>query len=175
MNGTLKKLLAEDEPAPFAVEQEQGGSPFLITCDHAGRRLPRQPRHARPAATRIRSPHRLGHRRLGVARLLGRALDAFTIHQIYSRLVIDCNRDPAVDSSIVTVSEATRDSRATGGLSAEERQARAREIFWPYHERIAAALDRRARAERADGADRRAQLHAGVQGRRAALACGRAL
>ncbi len=48
----------------------------------------------------ISAPARLSHR-------LAQALDAFTIHQTYSRLVIDCNRDPAVETSIVTVSEST--------------------------------------------------------------------
>ena len=148
MNGTLKKLLAEDEPAPFVIEQEQGGSPFLITCDHAGRRLPRRLGNLGLPDAELDRHIAWDIGASEVARQLGRSLDAFTAHQIYSRLVIDSNRDPSVDSSIVTVSEAT-EVPGNRGLSADERQARLREIFWPYHERIAAELDRRARAKRA--------------------------
>ena len=137
------KLLTVNEPAPFAVEQADGGSPFFITCDHAGRRLPQK-------LGRLGLPEAEFDRHIAwdigaseVAHRLGRALDAFTIHQIYSRLAIDANRDPSVESSIATVSEAT-EIPGNRGLSGEERQARAREIFWPYHDRIAAELDRRA-------------------------------
>jgi predicted N-formylglutamate amidohydrolase len=142
------KLLAADEPAPFAVEQEHGGSPFLITCDHAGRRLPRRLGNlGLPDVELLR--HIAWDIGAGeVARQLGQALDAFAIQQIYSRLAIDSNRDPSVESSIVTVSEAT-EIPGNRGLSDAERQARAREIFWPYHERIAAELDHRGRAKRA--------------------------
>ena len=34
-------LLALDEPPAFEVIEDSARSPFLITCDHAGRRLPR--------------------------------------------------------------------------------------------------------------------------------------
>ena len=137
------KLLTVNEPAPFAVEQADGGSPFFITCDHSGRRLPQK-------LGRLGLPEAEFDRHIAwdigaseVAHRLGRALDAFTIHQIYSRLAIDANRDPSVESSIATVSEAT-EIPGNRGLSGEERLARAREIFWPYHDRIAAELDRRA-------------------------------
>ena len=36
------RLLAEDEPAPFAIEHEHAASPFFLTCDHGDRRLPRK-------------------------------------------------------------------------------------------------------------------------------------
>jgi predicted N-formylglutamate amidohydrolase len=142
------KLLAEDEPAPFAIEQADGASPFLFTCDHAGRRLPlRLGLLGLPEAELLRHiAWDIGASE--VARLLGRALDAFTIHQIYSRLAIDVNRDPSVESSIVTMSEATA-IPGNRDLSEAERQARAGEIFWPYHDRIAAELNRRIRAKRA--------------------------
>jgi len=141
------KLLAANDPAPFAVEQADGDSPFFLTCDHAGRRLPQK-------LGRLGLPEAEFERHIAwdigaseVARRLGRALDAFTVHQIYSRLVIDSNREPSVASSIVTVSETT-EIPGNRDLGEEERQARAREIFWPYHDRIAAELDRRARAGR---------------------------
>jgi predicted N-formylglutamate amidohydrolase len=37
-----QRLLAADEPPPFSVEREHGRSPFVLICDHAGRRIPRR-------------------------------------------------------------------------------------------------------------------------------------
>ena len=37
-------LLTDDEPEPFRVTGRDGRSPFVVVCDHAGRRLPRRPR-----------------------------------------------------------------------------------------------------------------------------------
>jgi predicted N-formylglutamate amidohydrolase len=36
-----KSLLADDEPAPFAIENAHGSSPLFLICDHAGQRIPR--------------------------------------------------------------------------------------------------------------------------------------
>jgi predicted N-formylglutamate amidohydrolase len=75
-------------------------------------------------------------------------LNAAVILQTYSRLVIDCNRDPDVPSSIPEISEDT-DIPGNHGLGKAERAARADAIFRPYHNAIAAALDRRTAADRA--------------------------
>jgi len=83
----------------------------------------------------------------GVAERLARMLDAHLIAQRYSRLVIDCNRPPAAVSSIPVISEATAIPR-NDGISEREREARRREIFAPYHDRIEAAIDRRLHDER---------------------------
>jgi predicted N-formylglutamate amidohydrolase len=79
---------------------------------------------------------------LAVARQVAAALDAPLIAQNYSRLVIDCNRDPAVPSSIPAISE-TVPIPGNTGLGSAQVDARRREIFWPYHERIKAVLDAR--------------------------------
>jgi predicted N-formylglutamate amidohydrolase len=62
-------------------------------------------------------------------------------------LVIDCNRDPSVASSIPLISETTE---ITGniGLGAGEIAARRAEIFDPYHGHVRALLDERAAAGR---------------------------
>jgi predicted N-formylglutamate amidohydrolase len=61
--------------------------------------------------------------------------------------VIDCNRPPHVASSIPRLSEATA-IPGNEGLSAEEAELRRREIFDPYHRRIDAAIEQRARGKR---------------------------
>jgi predicted N-formylglutamate amidohydrolase len=83
-----------------------------------------------------------------VGRQLSRLLDAAVVLQTYSRLVIDCNRDPKVPSSIPETSELT-EIPGNRGLTEAARAARINEIFRPYHETIGAALDRRAVAGRA--------------------------
>jgi predicted N-formylglutamate amidohydrolase len=63
--------------------------------------------------------------------------------QTYSRLVIDCNRDPSWASAMPEISENTV-IPGNVGLSAADRNARVAAIFTPYHDRIRALLDGRA-------------------------------
>ncbi len=100
-------LLDPDEPSPVNVTRPDGASRFFLACEHAGKRI----------------PHRLGNLGLddhhlerhiawdigaeAVAVGLSERLDATLVSQTYSRLVIDCNRDPMVETSIPTISEAT--------------------------------------------------------------------
>jgi predicted N-formylglutamate amidohydrolase len=136
------RLLAADEPAALALEREHGASPFLLICDHASRRIPRalgdlgvsEADRQRHVAWDIGAA--------GVATRLAAALDAFAILQNYSRLVIDCNRPLDAPGSIVARSEAT-DIPGNANIDATAAAARVREIFLPYHARIAGELDRR--------------------------------
>ena len=136
-------VLALDEPDPVLVSNTDGTSPFFIACDHAGRVVPRSlgdlglPAHEfdRHIAYDIGA--------WGVSLLLAQALDAPAIGQLYSRLVIDCNRAPGVPTSIVEVSELTP-IPGNAGLSTADRDARAEELFWPYQNRIKTMLAARA-------------------------------
>jgi predicted N-formylglutamate amidohydrolase len=76
---------------------------------------------------------------IGVAALGARMADALSatfIAQRYSRLVIDCNRDPARPDAIAEVSDGVA-VPGNRGLSGEARAARIGEVFEPYHARIA--------------------------------------
>lgn len=147
MSEKPESLLAADEPAPVAVDHADGKSPFLLVADHAGNAIPRalgtlgvaEAERARHIAWDIGIA--------GVGRLLAAALDAPFVRQHYSRLVIDCNRPPGTPTSIAQISEQTP-IPGNVNLSEANRAARAREIFWPYHERIEAELDRRRQAGR---------------------------
>lgn len=139
------ELLFPDEPAAFEVIEDHRQSPFLITCDHAGKRLPR-------ALGTLGLPESELSRHIAwdlgaaqVTRALARELGAFAILQTYSRLVIDCNRHLNVPSSIPVLSESTV-IPGNQGVSEVEAAARARAIFNPYHERILSEFERRARA-----------------------------
>jgi len=142
MDEPLISLLASDEPAPFSVAHAEGASPFFLTGDHAGRRLPRRLSDLGLPEAELQRHIAWDIGAAGLARALADRLDAFLILQTYSRLAIDCNRSVDAPTSIVTVSEATP-IPGNRGLSPAAAASRAREIFWPYHDRIVAELDRR--------------------------------
>ena len=140
-------LLDQDEPAPVAIVNASGGSPFLLVGDHAGNAIPRK-------LNALGLPREERERHIGwdigvraVGEMLAARLDAAFVHQLYSRLVIDCNRDPASADAIPELSDGTR-IPGNEGLSAGDRRRRIDGIHAPYHARIGAVLAERARADR---------------------------
>lgn len=147
MSDTDTVLLAPDEPPPVRLLRPEGSSDFALTADHAGRAIPRRlGTLGLPEAERDRHiAWDIGI--AGVTERLSALLDAPAVLQHYSRLVIDCNRQPGLESSIPVVSEHTS-IPGNADLSEAEKEARRREIFAPYHAQIAALLDRREAAGR---------------------------
>jgi len=141
------QILGAGDIAPVHEVNAEGQSPFLLTSDHYGRVLPRALGNLGVAESELVRHIGWDIGIAGVAERLARMLDAHLIAQRYSRLVIDCNRPPAAASSIPVISEATAIPR-NEGISEREREARRREIFAPYHDRIEAAIDRRLHDER---------------------------
>ena len=142
MDKPLAKLLAADEPHPVMIARPGGKSPFFLAADHAGRVIPK-------SLGSLGLPDNELVRHIawdigieGTSRFLADALDAFFIGQTYSRLVIDCNRDLAVPTSIVEISEHT-EVPGNRQLSPADRRKRQEEVFWPYHRRLAEELDKR--------------------------------
>jgi predicted N-formylglutamate amidohydrolase len=141
-------LLADDEPPPFIIEEPgQGRSPFVIVVDHAGRRIPRRLNDLGLPASELQRHIAWDIGALGVARQVSAALEAALLAQTYSRLVIDCNRDPKVAASIPRLSESVE---IPGNLALSEGDAAARrsEIFEPYHRQLRRLLDERAAQQR---------------------------
>jgi predicted N-formylglutamate amidohydrolase len=141
------RLLADDEPRAFIESGRDGRSNFVIVVDHASRRIPRRLENLGLADAELQRHIAWDIGALGVARRVAAALDAVLVAQNYSRLVIDCNRDPSVASSTPTLSETT-EIPGNIGLSAAEIAARRAEIFEPYHAHVRALLDERAAARR---------------------------
>ncbi|MDB5482712.1 MAG: N-formylglutamate amidohydrolase [Caulobacteraceae bacterium] len=138
-------LLEDGEPEAAVAENVGADSPFLLVCDHAGRRIPHRLDNLGlpPAALEQHIAWDIGA--LDLSRRLGEAFGACLIHQTYSRLVIDCNRPPDHPQSIVTVADGWT-VPGNLGLAPAEAEARRKAVFDPYHARIAAELDsRRAR------------------------------
>lgn len=142
MNDSGDRLLAERDPAPVWTENTDGASPFVILCDHAGRHIPRRLADLGVAAADLDRHIACDIGVEPVGRTLARALDAACIGQRYSRLVIDCNRHPGADDSIVRFSDGS-DVPGNLGLSAQQIAARENEVFHPYHAAIAGLLDAR--------------------------------
>jgi predicted N-formylglutamate amidohydrolase len=135
-------LLAEDEPHPAIVRAGSPDCPFVLVADHAGNAIPRalgdlglgEADRARHIAWDIGIA--------GVADMLAERLGAALVRQHYSRLVIDCNRDPARTDAIPEVSDGTS---IPGNLALDDiqRAARISAIHAPYHVAIASALPAR--------------------------------
>ena len=135
-------LLGPGDPEPVEVLRPGGAAVLFLTCEHAGRAIPRRlgnlgldERHlGRHIAWDIGAA--------AVARRLSETLDATLVLQRYSRLVVDCNRAPSAHDFVVTLSE---DTEVPGNLdvSEDERLAREVEIFRPYHDTVRSLLDGR--------------------------------
>jgi predicted N-formylglutamate amidohydrolase len=147
MPDPVHRLLGGGDPPPVRVLRPEGHSDFSLTADHAGRAIPRRLGDLGLPASELRRHIAWDIGIAGVTEMLSELLDATAVLQAYSRLVIDCNRRPEWDSAIPTISELTAIA-GNHGITAEECEARRREIFLPYHERITALLDRRLRAGR---------------------------
>ena len=139
-------LDANDAP-PFTVEHPDGSSPYVLTCDHASRRLPSRLDRLGLSEEALETHIAWDIGAAGVAHQLADALDAFLIMTNYSRLAIDCNRPPGSADSIVARSERTG-IPGNRDVSDEEAEARATALFHPYHDRIRAELDARRERKR---------------------------
>ena len=133
-------LLAIDEPAPYAVINPDGASPYLLLCEHAANRIPRA-----LGELGLSEAERRRHIAwdIGVSALsqhLSRTLDAPLFMTNYSRLVIDCNRPLGVPSAIPEISETTQ-IPGNLDLSEAERQQRIDTLFSPYADAVARRLD----------------------------------
>lgn len=135
------KILADDEPTPFVVLNGNSDLPILLVCDHASRRFPASlgDLGVDPVVRRCHLAWDIGAGAL--TQLLARRLGATAVMQQYSRLVIDCNRqllDPGAflefgDGVIIP---------GNRNLNDQQKQARAGEIYWPYHYAVAEELVR---------------------------------
>ena len=132
---------------PVVEENAAGHSPFLLTCDHFGRRIPHALHDLGVDQSELTRHIAWDIGIAGVATRLSHALDAHLIAQAYSRLVIDCNRPFTSKGSIPVISEATR-IPGNESLPDDAIAARRELIFAPYHRRIAEVLDVRAGADR---------------------------
>src|SRR5690348_4383152 len=125
-------LLGPFDPSPVELCRADGGAALLLTCDHASAAVPRALADLGLPAAALRQHIAWDIGAAAVTRHLAAALDAPAILAGYSRLVVDCNRDPGDASSIPAVS----DGVAVPGnreLTPAARAARLEACFAPYH------------------------------------------
>ena len=119
-----------------------GRSAIVLTCEHAGRILPRSlgdlglnaPEMDRHIAYDIGAA--------GLSRMLAERLDAPLLMQRYSRLVVDCNRPFDGSDCFPEVSDGTM-IPANHGLSEDDRRERYRQIHVPFHRAVSAVISGR--------------------------------
>ena len=135
-------MLRTDEPQPTAIVNPNGVSPFLLIGDHGGNRVP-------GALAQLGLPDTELARHIGwdigvtaMGEALSGTLDAAFIHQIYSRLVIDCNRDPTAPDAMPMISDGTL-VPGNAALDPPARAARIAAIHAPYHAAIGEVVARR--------------------------------
>ena len=132
-------LIGRDDPAPFVILHEHGTAPALVICDHASRAFPR-------AMNRLGLPELAGWQHIAwdigageLARGLSHALEAPAVLAGYSRLIVDCNRQPDDAEAFRRVSDGW-EIPGNAALTELDRRMRLACFFDPYHEAIAAML-----------------------------------
>jgi len=128
-------LLAPDEPTPFLILNADAIVPVLLVCDHASNRFPRS-----LETMGLDYLDRVSHIALdigasAVAEALAENLGATSVLCQYSRLIVDCNRELMDDSAFLEHSDGV-DIPGNHNLQSNEKERRASEIYWPYHNAI---------------------------------------
>jgi predicted N-formylglutamate amidohydrolase len=134
-------LLAGADPAPFTLINPDGRAEILLICDHAAAAVPARLHGLGLDESQLRRHIGWDIGAAAVTRALAERLSAPALLSGYSRLVIDCNRDPGDPTSIPPVSDHVM-VPGNRGLSEADRRARAEACLWPYQRAITARLDR---------------------------------
>ncbi len=144
-------LLQAGDPAPVAVLNPGGASPFLLIGDHAGNVIPSAlgDLGLEPADRTRHVAWDIGV--AGLGEIMARDMDAVFVRQTYSRLVVDCNRRPDDAGTAATPGAIppTSDGSPVPGnrdLPEADRRARIEAIHEPYQQAIAAEIARRGAA-----------------------------
>ena len=134
-------LIGPDDPPPFEEVNAEATAPILLVCDHASRALP-------AAMNNLGLDEEALSRHIAydigaavLTRLLAERLGATAVLAGYSRLLLDCNRQPGDPQSIPEVSDGTV-IPGNLNLSPQEQEARAQCFHWPYHHAIDKAFAR---------------------------------
>lgn len=130
-----RSLIGPGDPPPFEIFNETGTAPILLVCDHASRSIPATMNGLGldPGALDLHIAYDIGAAEL--TRLLARRLNAPAVLAGYSRLLIDCNRQPGDPQSIPGISDGVV-IPGNQNLGEAEQGERAETFHWPYHHAI---------------------------------------
>jgi len=137
---TSRSLLGADDAPPFTLVNPQGTARVFLVCDHAGCAVPKTLKKlgVRKDVFHDHMGHDMGAEDL--TRNLSARLDAPAVVGTYSRLVIDLNRELGHEGSIPEESHGVA-IPGNRDLSTREAKRRARDLYHPYHDAIAAMID----------------------------------
>jgi predicted N-formylglutamate amidohydrolase len=135
--------LLEGEDDPVILVNAESESPFVLVCEHAGRRIPRTLGTLGLARSELTRHIAWDIGAEAVARQISGFLRAPLVLQRYSRLVYDCNRPPDSVDAMPTVSELTA-IPGNERLTPDAKLSRIEAIYRPFHAALAALLDGRA-------------------------------
>jgi len=140
-NNSTQRLLADDEPAPFVIMNGKSTLPILLVCDHASRRFPDVlgTMGLDPVARRCHLALDIGAGAL--TEQLADTLSVTAVLCQYSRLVVDCNRQLMDAGAFLEFGDGIV-VPGNRNLHAQDKQGRADEIYWPYHNAIEAQVER---------------------------------
>lgn len=147
-DGAMGALLAPDEEP--AVDVRDGGGPFVVVCEHASNRLPRALGSLGLRAADLDRHIAWDPGAAEVAAGIAAGTDSTLVLQRYSRLAIDCNRDPGLSDAITPLSESTV-VPGNVNLSSEAKASRISALWSPFHAALERPLDARRAAYRPTG------------------------
>jgi predicted N-formylglutamate amidohydrolase len=131
----LPPLVGETDPPAAEVVNPEGKTPLLLLCDHASNTIPACLDGLGLAAQALEEHIAVDIGAAEVCRQMAAMLDCPAVLCGYSRLVIDCNRQPGDPTAIPPMSDETV-IPGNQALSEQAAQQRTDAIFWPYHRAI---------------------------------------
>jgi predicted N-formylglutamate amidohydrolase len=132
-------LIGPTEPPAVESLNPDGKASVLLICDHASCRVPAGLANLGLDETALCQHIAWDIGAAEVTRHLSKLLDAPALLTGYSRLVIDCNRQPGHPQSIPDASDGTA-IPANRGLDEKQQEARVEAFFRPYHNAVTATL-----------------------------------
>jgi len=137
----LPTLIGPDDPPPFEVFNAEATAPILIVSDHASRAIPAAMNNLGLDGDALGRHIAYDIGAAALTRMLAERLDAPAVLAGYSRLLLDCNRQPGDPQSIMEASDGTV-IPGNRDLTLADREARAQCFHWPYHHAIDRAFAR---------------------------------
>lgn len=136
---SLNPFLGPEDPPVFEVFNPEGSHPVLIVCDHASNTIPAGMDNLGLGDAELGRHIAYDIGAADVVRRMARHLGAPAVLSGYSRLIVDCNRQPGDPQSIPHMSDATF-VPGNKGLGEQDEVRRVEGFHEPYHHAISQAL-----------------------------------
>lgn len=133
MSTPLAPTDEKNDPPAYTILNETTETSLLFLCDHASNTVPASLQHLGLSEQHLNAHIAWDIGAACITKKLSQRFNATAILSGYSRLVIDCNRQPGDPHSIPAVSDAIP-IPANQSLSDKEVDQRADNYFFPYHD-----------------------------------------